>query len=221
MQKFNKGDKVKVADDLGEHMSHFQSGMEAIVIGSYKDQYGGSDTESYTIHIQGQGETSWYYEHQMELVEKGCYEELDNWEKSLGRKFNRDSQFRRELHNPKELIAKLWPDADSSHITYDENFNNADRDYWVRRQTGHDGTSIFTIQMFEKAFIELMNKQAAPTHRLPDPAKNLVDIKYVIGPMKHATVFGQVKLGCSETNLYPGQKERVKMAVKVEYVYQD
>ena len=221
MQKFNKGDKVKVTDDLGPHMSHFQSGMEAIVIGSYKDQFGGSNTKSYTIHIQGQGEISWYYEHQLTLIEKGCYDELDNWEKSLGRKLNQDSKFTREIYNPKELIEKLWPDADSSHITYDKNFNNADRDYYVRRQCGHDGTSIFTVEMFQKAFIELINKQAYAAKRLPDDSKQLVDIKYIVGPMKHATVFGQIKLRCSETNLYPGQKERVKMAVKVEYIYQD
>jgi len=86
MQKFNKGDKVKVADDLGPHMSHFQGGMEAIVIGSYKDKYGGSDIHSYTIHIQGRGEISWYHEHQMELIEKSCYEELNEWEDYLKNK---------------------------------------------------------------------------------------------------------------------------------------
>lgn len=131
------------------------------------------------------------------------------------------SNFRKEIHNPKEWIAKLWPDADSSHITYDENFDSADRDYYVRRQTGHDGTLMFTIEMFQKAFIELMNKQACAAKRLPDPTKQLVDIKYTVGPMKHAIVFGQIKLGCSKTNKYPGQRERIKMAVKVEYVYQD
>lgn len=129
------------------------------------------------------------------------------------------SNFTKEIHNPKELIARLWPDADSSHITYDENFNNTERDYYVRRQTGHDGTLMFTYEMFGKAFIELMNKQAFAAKRPPDQTKQLVDIKYTVGPMKHAIVFGNIKLKCSETNLYPGQKERVKMAVKVEYVY--
>lgn len=218
MQKFNKGDKVKVSDDLGPHMSHFQGGMEAIVIGSYKDKYGGSDTESYTIHIQNQGEVSWYYEHQLKLIQKGCYKELECWEKSLGRKYNKDSQFRREIHNPKELISKLWPAADSSHITYDENLKNCDKDYWVRRQTGHDGTSIFTIEMFEKAFIEIMNKEAYATNNPPDFGK-LKDIRYTIGPMKHVSVYGLIKLKCYETNLYPGTRERVRMAVKVEYIY--
>lgn len=130
------------------------------------------------------------------------------------------ASFNKEIHNPKELIAHLWPDADSSHITYDENFNNVDRDYYVRRQTAHDGTLMFTYEMFGKAFIELMNKRAFAAKRPPDSTKQLVDIKYVVGPMKHVTVFGKIKLNCSETELYMGQKERVKMAVKVEYVYQ-
>ena len=86
MQKFNKGDKVRVADDLGRSMSHFQSGVDAIVIGSYKDQFGGRNTKSYTIHIQGQGTCSWYEEHQLTLIEKACYEELDEWEKYLENK---------------------------------------------------------------------------------------------------------------------------------------
>lgn len=130
-----------------------------------------------------------------------------------------ESKFEREIYNPKELIAKLWPNANSSHITYDEKFNNVDRDYYVRRQTGHDGTLIFTYEMFQKAFVELMTKRAFAVSRPPDISKKLVDIKYTVGPMKHVTVFGKIKLRCSETNLYPGQKERVKMAVKVEYIY--
>jgi hypothetical protein len=86
MQKFNKGDKVKVADDLGSDMKHFQSGVEAIVIASYSDQFGGSDTQSYTIYIKGQGEVSWYYDHQMELIETGCYQELEEWRSYLTNK---------------------------------------------------------------------------------------------------------------------------------------
>lgn len=86
MQKFNKGDKVKVDEDLGTSMSHFQSGMEAIIIGSYADKFGGNDTSSYTIYIKGQGEVSWYYENQLQLIEKDCYEELDEWKNYLKNK---------------------------------------------------------------------------------------------------------------------------------------
>lgn len=86
MQKFNKGDKVKISDDLGSSMNHFPCGMDAIVIGSYAEQFGGSDTKSYSIYIKGQGETSWYYEHQMTLIEKGYHTELEEWKYYLKNK---------------------------------------------------------------------------------------------------------------------------------------
>ena len=79
MQKFNKGDHVMVAKDLGPHMSHFKSDCEAIVIGSYKDKYGGDNTNSYTIHIKGSGQTSWYYEHQLTLIRVRAIDLLDEW----------------------------------------------------------------------------------------------------------------------------------------------
>ena len=56
MQKFKKGDYVRVAKDLGPSMGHFPADCDAIVIGSYKDQYGGSDTKSYTLSLKGNGE---------------------------------------------------------------------------------------------------------------------------------------------------------------------
>ena len=80
MQKFHKGDHVMVAKDLGPHMSHFKSDCEAIVIGSYKDKYGGDNTESYTIHIKGSGQTSWYEEHQLTLIRIRAIDLLDEWE---------------------------------------------------------------------------------------------------------------------------------------------
>jgi len=80
MQKFNKGDYVQIAKDLGESMSHFTSDCEAIVIGSYADQYGGSDTNSYTLHIKGEGRSSWYYGEQLELIEADRIELLEQWE---------------------------------------------------------------------------------------------------------------------------------------------
>lgn len=80
-QEFHKGDLVRVAKDLGPTMSHFQSDCDAIVIASYKDQYGGNDTESYTIHIKGYGQTSWYDEHQLTLIKREQLHKLKEWEK--------------------------------------------------------------------------------------------------------------------------------------------
>jgi hypothetical protein len=81
-QKFHKGDLVRVADDLGPMMSHFTAGIDAIVIGSYKDQYsgsGGHNEKEYTLHLKGQGECSWYWENQLTLLEKGRTDLLAQW----------------------------------------------------------------------------------------------------------------------------------------------
>jgi hypothetical protein len=58
--RFKHGDLVKVADDLGEWMAHFQKGCEAIVDYSFADKFGYGDEESYGIFIKGSGTTSWY-----------------------------------------------------------------------------------------------------------------------------------------------------------------
>jgi len=82
-QKFSKGDWVRVADDLGPSMRHFTAGCEAIVIGSYADQYGGDDITSYTLHLKGSGRCSWYHEHQLTLIEAGRADKLARWEEAI------------------------------------------------------------------------------------------------------------------------------------------
>lgn len=80
-QKFHKGDLVHVAADLGRSMSHFTADIDAIVIGSYKDQYGGDSTDSYTLHLKGRGQCSWYYEGQLDLIERNRMDLLEQWER--------------------------------------------------------------------------------------------------------------------------------------------
>jgi len=79
-QQFQKGDLVRVAKDLGDWTAHFQCDCDAIVIGSYADQYGGSDTKSYTIFIRNDGKVSWYDEHQLNLIEPNQFDLLSTWE---------------------------------------------------------------------------------------------------------------------------------------------
>lgn len=79
-QKFHKGDLVHVAKDLGEMMRHFTADIDAIVLGSYKDQYGSDNTQSYSLHLKGEGHCSWYYENQLELIEAGRIDLLEQWE---------------------------------------------------------------------------------------------------------------------------------------------
>lgn len=79
-QKFHHGDLVHVAKDLGPSMSHFTADVDAIVIGSYRDQYGGDDTNDYTLHLKGSGLCSWYHECQLELIERGRSDLLETWQ---------------------------------------------------------------------------------------------------------------------------------------------
>ncbi len=64
-QKYLPGMRVRIADDLGECMSHFQKGKNATVKYTYAHAYGGSDVKTYCLDIDDYGEVSWYYEHQL------------------------------------------------------------------------------------------------------------------------------------------------------------
>lgn len=78
-QKFHKGDWVRVAKDLGPMMKHFPADCEAIVLGSYADQYGGDERNSFTLYLKGHGLCAWYYGSQLTLIESGRVDKLKNW----------------------------------------------------------------------------------------------------------------------------------------------
>lgn len=72
-QKFHRGDRVYVAKNLGPTMSHFPSGMDGIVMGSYNDQYpyfpGEDHKNIYTIYLlPKRDEVSWYHEDQLTTI---------------------------------------------------------------------------------------------------------------------------------------------------------
>ena len=71
-QKFKRGNLVYIAKDLGPLMSHFTSGVNAIVVYSYAEQYGGENISSYSVMFLDDGNlSSWYHESQLTLVEEG------------------------------------------------------------------------------------------------------------------------------------------------------
>ena len=81
MQKFHSGDLVHVAKDLGPAMSHFKADVDAVVIGSYNDQYGGRNgNDVFTLYIKGRGRSSWYYDYQLTLIERGRHDKIQEWE---------------------------------------------------------------------------------------------------------------------------------------------
>lgn len=67
--KFRHGDRVKIADDLGPHMSHFPSGCEATVIHLEWKHYGNKPAD-YGLYIKGHGDAAWYHEQQLTLIER-------------------------------------------------------------------------------------------------------------------------------------------------------
>ena len=64
-QKYPPGTRVRIADDLGSTMEHFESGKNATVQYTYAHAFGGEDVKSYCLDIDGSGEASWYYESQL------------------------------------------------------------------------------------------------------------------------------------------------------------
>lgn len=121
----------------------------------------------------------------------------------------------RERHNPIDMIKYFWPTADVSHITYDPSLRKGDFD--IIRQSSHDGTLIFSDEIIQNTVITLANMQAYHASRPPD--WDMLDhIKYVVGDLKIAIVYGTVDLPAGR---YPGQKERTRIPVKCEYIYKE
>ena len=103
-QKFRMGDHVMIADDLGESMRHFTSGKEAIVIGSYDDQYGGGDKDDFTLHIKDKGRCSWYHGHQLTLLENNRADLLRVWKDEAANKEKEESDLDWIFSNGQQAI---------------------------------------------------------------------------------------------------------------------
>ncbi len=74
-QKFFRGHRVRIADNLGPTMSHFASGRDAIVVGSFSDLLTCSSGEGevqYELLLEEDdaiGTVAWYKESQLTLVD--------------------------------------------------------------------------------------------------------------------------------------------------------
>ncbi len=87
-QKFHRGNLVHIKKiPKNSSMGHFQSDCNAIIIGSYYEQYGGGPNpeHEYTIMINGY-KTSWYYESQLTLLDKGGEHLIKKAEKKVENK---------------------------------------------------------------------------------------------------------------------------------------
>lgn len=78
-QKFFKGDLVQIGE-MPKYMSHFTGNCKAIVIATYAEQFSSSsarDHKQYTLHVlPKEGESSWYEEDQLTLIEPNRFDLL-------------------------------------------------------------------------------------------------------------------------------------------------
>lgn len=69
-QKFPTGTRVHIAKNLGSTMSHFQSGIDAIIYYTYAQEYGGRNVKDYGLIVLDKEPyyCAWYHEHQLTKV---------------------------------------------------------------------------------------------------------------------------------------------------------
>jgi hypothetical protein len=117
---------------------------------------------------------------------------------------------RRELINPLELIESIV-DADGmgpTHITFNPELSrHGAAQYDVIRQSKHDGTMLFTIELFQKLLFEIVNKYS---YFIPDGEEGVIDRHYELGYIRHSIVFGMMDIN---GRTMPGQRERLRMPV--------
>lgn len=77
-QKFQKGDRVRIDNDLGKSMNHFPRGVYATVEYTYSQAYGGDNYDSYSLLVDGFGSHSWYKEHQLTKIDNATPPPLKN-----------------------------------------------------------------------------------------------------------------------------------------------
>lgn len=80
--------------------------------------------------------------------------------------------------------------------------------YEIIRSASHDGTLIFEKELVGTVIENLANKSSFCKL---DNLDGAVDVKYEVGYISIATVFGMVELPIGK---YPGEKQRARLAVK-------
>ena len=87
-QKFQRYDLVHITKDLGDSMSRFTSDVDAIVLYSYHQEYGGEQIgeAKYALYIKEKGHTAWYYDWQLTLIEPNQKEKLHEFQNEFNRK---------------------------------------------------------------------------------------------------------------------------------------
>lgn len=114
------------------------------------------------------------------------------------------SNWSRQRLNPVDQLKMLGLPCD--HITYDPKLRRGEYD--IIRGSTHDGTLIFTRELISKALINLADRSS---YYKPKGWKE--GMRYRVGPVRIATVFGTVNLPCGR---FPGERQRVTIPVITE-----
>jgi hypothetical protein len=73
---------------------------------------------------------------------------------------------------------------------------------------------LFTEELIQRTLVDIVNKCAYFKPREAE-FKAAADVRYIVGPLRLATVYGSVSLPLSKTRKFPGLRQRTRMAVKV------
>ena len=110
-------------------------------------------------------------------------------------------------------VCKMCGIEKPKHITMNKKLsriNNAQYD--IIRQSSHDGTALFTLELLVDAVKGLINKES---YFKSDNIDNVFDIEYEIGLISMVSVFGKVDLPCGN---FRGMKQRVRIPVKCKLI---
>ena len=77
--RFQPGDLVRIAKNLGMAARYLHTDAEAIVEYSYAGKYGGNEHNSYSLYIRGIGKSFWYDANHLTLIESGRLDLLEEW----------------------------------------------------------------------------------------------------------------------------------------------
>ena len=106
-QKFKRGDVVHIAADLRQSMSHFEKDIDVVILGSYADQFGGNNTEDYTVLFLDSGtEVSWYSEEQLTFLRHGGEKLIDEIKKAESQRQKVESNLNWIVGNWKKIRLK-------------------------------------------------------------------------------------------------------------------
>ena len=104
-QKFHKGDFVEIAKNPMASKTNLASGR-AVVVGSYSDIYGEKEDGDimYVLYFKNLGESSWYKEKQLSLIEIGKFSLINKWKKEIEKNNNQRCDLKWIFSHGNEVI---------------------------------------------------------------------------------------------------------------------